>query len=145
VKLLISFVLSVGASSAWASYQCSEPPAFTQDQVLKLNDWAVGGAFRQFAGNAGAVFNYDSYRADCPNWAAFGYGIYNGAQCTAGVDVLSSYFGELTALAVKLSNDPDGFKDYYWAEAKNVGMDKYLTPAQEQLQPDVVARDYSAN
>lgn len=129
-SIWIASLLALGGAhlSAHAQFQCGEAPPYTEEQLAALPEWAAGGAFNQFAELAGADFDFESYRADCPNWAIFGYGLHSGPACLHGVDVSSLYVSAAYVFEKKLARDPAEFRNYYWSEAVRRGFIKYLTP-----------------
>jgi hypothetical protein len=130
MRLFILCLLFI-SSASYAQFPCGEPPPFTAEELTALRGWSGGGAFRVFAKYAGAEFDFPSYRRDCPNWAAFGYGLHNGPQCTMGIDVANAFDSLIWVMSQKRARDPEHFSEYYWAEAEKLGFLKYLsrTPA----------------
>jgi hypothetical protein len=125
MKLLILCLLFISPVSH-AQFACSEPPPFTEAELTALRSWSAGGAFRTFAKYAGAEFDFPSYRRDCPNWAAFGYGLHNGPQCTRGIYVAADFDSLVWVMQQKLASDPGHFSDFFWIEAEKLGFLNYL-------------------
>lgn len=127
--IFLSLALAAGLSAtshAQSASACGSAPAFTIEEAYALREWAVGGAFRLFAKQAGAEFDFASYKDDCPNWAAFGYALHSGPGCFAGVEVTSTYLSYMFLFERDWGSNRERFNEFYWSEAKRTGFSKYL-------------------
>lgn len=100
-------------------------PAHTQQELEAVTDWAVGGAYRSFAKDAGVEFDYASYMADCPNLALFNFGRATGTAHLRH-DVLIKFTSVVFALSRALARGQEGFRETYLSMARESGFGKYL-------------------
>lgn len=102
-------------------------PPYTQEDLYGVTDWAVGAVFRIHAENAGYVFDYQAYMADCPNIAIFNFGRATG-MTVLNHDVLAKFINVLYAMDLAHARDPENFVAYYKNALENSEFKKYLTP-----------------
>lgn len=128
-SVLILCVAVMFSQGVLANSNCKEDyiPPHTEQDLFDVQEWAGGGAFAIFAKDAGYNFDRETYIADCPNWAIFGFGKALGPVCTQNVDLLSRYISLAFVMERKLEKDPEEFPEYYYEMAKKYGFDIYLS------------------
>lgn len=101
-------------------------PPHTQDELLAVQRWAEGGAFKSFAQYAGVEFNFQKYMSDCPNMAIFNFGRATG---TAHIrtDVLQRFNGRVYQLELLRARlNPEDFRKSYLELIKSTPHYKYV-------------------
>lgn len=125
--VLLNLCLLVNYSFA----QCEQSyvPPTTQDELLKIREWAIVLAFIPMAEKAGYHFDAESYMEDIPNPnpAAFHFGFVTATTCYP-VDVITSYYSYSVVLMRLYHQDIENFKIFYTEHADRYGYTPYLTP-----------------
>lgn len=136
-SFLLGAILFFAADVGYALGNCAYEyiPPHTTEELLEVRTWAIGGAFIQFADEAGYTFDSAAYMADAPNIALFNFGMVTNTTCLE-LDVMTGFFSAMTHLAQvwQKHKDPNtpkemSFQEAYTRIATSYGFDKYLAPA----------------
>ncbi len=100
-------------------------PPHTMEELSAVIQWAAGGAYLDFARDAGVGFDREAYLADCPNVALFQFGKASGTEFLRA-DVMTAYYNTAYALTRALSRDRESFRDAYLESIMKTEFSKYL-------------------
>lgn len=122
--------LSLQAFAVKNSCEQSYVPEYDMQLLRELNEWGRMAAFATYAEKAGFVFDKETYKADCPDYSLFGFGIATATQCLE-MDLSNGYVSSLWVLDNlygKSLNPENGinFQEAYYKMAVDSGADIYL-------------------
>lgn len=138
MKYIFLFFTVVGFVETGFARCESPPPDHNIEDLIDVSNWAVGGAYANYAKRAGFVFDNEAYMNDNPHPSLFGFGFGTGTNCL-DIDVMDHCLSVMFVLSRFYAKvlDPkteteESFSQFFFRMAKDSGMDHYLSPIKDE-------------
>jgi len=139
--VVVTITLSTISQAAYARCEENYIPPHTEEELLELQNWAVGAAFHIYSRFTNYRWDQKAYVKNNPNQALFNFGLVTATTCLP-IDVLQLYvsadyhFSSVLNRARKNENKMEAFMKFnkvFLSLAETYGMKDYLIPRGELL------------
>ncbi len=145
LSLVVATIFSTTLTQK-AQARCEENfiPPHSEEELLAVQNWAVGAAFNMYSRFTNFKWDQKAYVNDNPNQALFNFGLVTATTCLP-MDVLQLFvsadyhFSNVLRKAKQSDDKKEAFKAFktfnkiFLSLAETYGMDRYLIPKGELL------------